>query len=114
MYYLVLAFIFFGEFLVIYSEQLGAKLYGLGTTSFLSAFTLTVLPALVGVFFLVIGYMLGLKYHQNIWTVTAISFGSILIVEPFFNYFYIGQLPEFGSAVGFGFGVLGILAVTFL
>lgn len=114
MYYLVIACIFFGEVLVIYSEQIGARLYGIGTYSFGSAFVWTLVPAIAGAILLVIGYMLGVKLHQNIWAVTALSLSSILIVEPLFNYFYIGHVPELGSFIGFLFGVLGILAVTFL
>ncbi len=114
MQYLVLACIFFGEVLVIYSEQIGAKLYGVQAVSFGTAFAYTVLPAVTGAMLLVVGYMLGVKYHQNIWAVTALSLSSILLVEPLFNYFYIGHMPELGSFIGFLFGVLGILAVTFL
>lgn len=114
MQYLVIGCIFLGELLVIYSEQIGAKLYGVGTYSFGPAFALTLIPAITGAVLLVVGYMLGVKLHQNIWAITALSLSSILIVEPLFNYFYIGHIPELGSFIGFLFGVCGILAVTFL
>ena len=114
MQYFVAFCIFVGELLVIYSEQIGAKLYGVGTYSFGAAFVYTLIPAIIGALLLVIGYMLGVRLHQNIWAITALSLSSILIVEPLFNYFYIGHIPAFGSFVGFIFGVLGILAVTFL
>lgn len=114
MLYFVTACIFLGELLVIYSEQIGAKLYGVGTYSFGVAFAYTLVPAIVGALLLVIGYMLGVRLQQNIWAITALSLSSILIVEPLFNYFYIGHIPELGSFVGFIFGVLGIFAVTFL
>ncbi|MCL9971831.1 MAG: hypothetical protein NBV63_00250 [Candidatus Pacebacteria bacterium] len=114
MYFVVLGCIFFGELFMLYAEQLGAKLYGLSGCSFSHTILLTLVPLLVGAFLLVIGYMLGLKYHQNIWVVTAISFSTILIAEPLFNYFFIGQTPEFGAGVGVLLGFLGLLAVTFL
>ena len=110
----VLIPIFLGEFSVIYAEQLGAKLYGLLSYSFTHAFYLTLIPLFIGSICLVAGYMLGLKHFQNIWAITAISFGSILIVEPLFNYFYIGQLPTLGSGIGVGLAILGILAVLFI
>ncbi len=111
---LVLGCIFFGELFMLYAEQLGAKLYGISGYSFTHTFALTLVPLLVGAVLLVVGYMLGLKYHQNIWVITAISFSTILIAEPLFNYFYIGQTPELGSGLGVLFGILGLLAVTFI
>ncbi|MDE2079525.1 MAG: hypothetical protein KGI73_04005, partial [Patescibacteria group bacterium] len=63
---------------------------------------------------LVFGYMLGMKYLHNIWSVTAISFGTILISEPLFDYFYIGQVPNTGAAIGIVLGGIGILSVLFL
>ena len=109
-----LGFIAFGELSVIYAEQLGAKLYGVLEYPFGHAFFLTLIPLIGGALCLVTGYMLGLKHFQNIWPVIAISFGSILILEPLFGYFFIGDVPEFGQAVGFTLGALGILAVIFL
>lgn len=113
MQFIVLASIFLGEVLIIYSEQLGARLYGLLSYSFATAFALSLFPAFVGAALLVTGYMLGLKYHQNIWAVTALSLGSILIVEPLFNYFYIGHLPDTSEFIGVALGILGIIAVVF-
>lgn len=99
---------------MLYAEQLGAKLYGLNGYTFTHTFALTLIPLLTGAVLLVVGYMLGLKYHQNIWIITAMSFSTILIAEPLFNYLYIGQTPELGSGIGVLFGILGLLAVTFL
>lgn len=112
--YFVVASIFLGEVLVIFSEQIGAKMYGVDGSSFLTGFSYALVPALIGAVLLVVGYMLGVKYHHNVWAVTALSLSSILIVEPLFNYFYIGHVPELGSALGFVFGLLGVVAVTFL
>lgn len=109
---LALFSIVLGEVLIIYSEMMGARLY-LGGATLSSALVAAVPVGLVGAFLLTFGYTLGLKAFQNIWIVSAFSIGSILMVEPFFNYFYIGELPTLGAGVGFLFGVLGILA-TFL
>lgn len=105
--------IVFGEVLIIYSEVLAAKLYT-SNVSFSSTLTQTIPAGIVGAILLVIGYALGLKAFQNIWIVSAISIGSLLIVEPMFNYFYIGHTPTLGSGIGFALGVLGILASLFL
>ena len=113
MQYIVIGCIFFGEILMIYAEQLGAKLYGISGYTFGHSFLLTLAPLLAGAVLLVFGYMLGLKHHQNIWTVTAISFGTILLAEPLFNYFYLGYLPDASETVGVLLGVAGIIAVTF-
>lgn len=58
--------------------------------------------------------MLGLKYFHNIWIISAVSFGSIILVEPLFDYFYIGQTPTLGAGIGAIFGVLGILSALFI
>lgn len=102
-----------GEVLIIYSEVLAAKLYS-QDVSFQSMLMQTIPAGIVGAILLVIGYALGLKSFQNIWIVSAISIGSLLIVEPLFNYFYIGHVPTLGSGIGFVLGVLGILASLLL
>jgi hypothetical protein len=92
----------------------GARLYGQQSVGIIQAFLHTVPALIVGGLCLVFGYMLGMKHFQNIWAVTAISFGTILVSEPLFDYFYIGQVPSFGAAIGFFFGIVGILATTLL
>lgn len=110
---LILLVLFVGEALVIWAEMIGASAYASGAT-FWKAFLYTTPALVVGSLFLVISYILGLKQFSNIWVITAVSLGSILIVEPLFNFFYIGQAPTLGSGVGFALGVLGILASLFL
>ena len=113
MKFLALALLFLGESTVIYAEELGAKLYA-ATGNFGLTIVHTLIPLIIGALFLVIAYMLGLKYFQNIWIITAVSFGSILLVEPLFNFFYIGQSPTLGAGLGSVFGILGILSALFL
>lgn len=110
---LALLLLFAGETLVIYAEEIGARTYA-HSTGFFSAFVPTLIPLVVGAVFLVTSYMLGFKYFQNIWIVSAISFGSIILVEPLFDYFYIGQVPTLGAGIGMSFGLLGILSALFL
>lgn len=103
-----------GEALVVFAEILGAKLYSSLSLPFMNAFLYTLIPLLTGAVLLVVGYMLGLKYLSNIWIMSAVSFGTLLLVEPLLNLFYIGQFPTLGAGIGFAFGVLGILAVMLL
>jgi hypothetical protein len=110
---LALACLFLGETLVIYAEEFGAKTYTL-SGHLGGTFLETLVPLTIGAVCLVIGYMLGLKLFQNIWIVTAVSFGSILVVEPLFDFFYIGQVPATGAAIGVVLGALGILSAIFL
>jgi hypothetical protein len=46
--------------------------------------------------------------------VTAISLGSILIIEPVLNLLYMGQTPTMGAGIGFTLGVAGILSALFI
>lgn len=110
---LALVLLFLGETLVIYAEELGAKVFR-ATGHLGYTFIHTLAPLVVGSVFLVFAYMLGLKYFHNIWIVSAVSFGSILLVEPLFDFFYIGQAPTLGSGLGMIFGALGILSTLFL
>ncbi|MDE2079107.1 MAG: hypothetical protein KGI73_01835 [Patescibacteria group bacterium] len=114
MFFIVFPLLCAGEVLVIYAEMSGARLYAQESTGFAPAFMATLVPLLLGAVCLVLGYMLGMKYLQNIWSVTAISFGTILISEPLFDYFYIGQVPGTGATVGIVLGGIGILSVIFL
>lgn len=111
---LALLLIVAGEGLMIYAEELGAKLYALPSATFVHEFGYSFGFAALGAVCLVAGYMLGLRYFHNIWIVTVISFASILLMEPLFNFFYIGQTPTLGALIGFVLAVLGIIAATFL
>lgn len=114
MQFLVILSIVIGESLVVYAEVLGAKLYGMLGYSFEASVLWSLIPGVVGALLLIVGYALGLKHFNNIWVVSALSVGTLLIIEPALNYFFIGQTPGLGSGIGFIFGVLGLLAVTFL
>jgi hypothetical protein len=99
-----------GESLAIYSEIIAAK----NVDTFLSTFWKMIgLNAIAGVF-LITGYMLGIKYLQNIWVVGAISIASIVIAEPFVAYLIFHELPTKGPIIGFALGILAILAALFI
>ncbi len=113
MKFLGFVLLFAGEGSVIYAEELGAKSYG--ASGNFSHTLLQTLPLLfIGALLLVVAYMLGLRYFHNIWIITAISFGSILLVEPAFDFFYIGQTPTLGAGVGAVLGLSGMLSALFL
>jgi hypothetical protein len=92
---------------------MGAKLHTSGV-SFWMTIAHAAPAGIVGTFLLITGYALGLKTYQNIWIVSAVSIGSLLIIEPIFNFLYIGDWPTLGAGIGFALGVLGILAAFLL
>ena len=106
--------VFIGETLSMASEliasQLAAKYHANYPASFFQMFILIALGGAL----LVAGYMIGYFHLRNIWIITAISIGSILIVEPLLALLLFRQLPTFGAAVGLTFGLLGTLAALFL
>ncbi|MES2315803.1 MAG: hypothetical protein V4486_03680 [Patescibacteria group bacterium] len=102
--------ILIGESVAIYSEIIAAK----NINTFLSTFwKMFGLMAVAG-FFLIAGYMLGMKYLQNIWVVGAISIASIVVVEPLITYIIFQQLPGRGALIGLFLGVLAILSALFI
>lgn len=106
--------LFAGEILGIYAEVGAAKASFINHDSFGQAF-LKMLPVIiVASFFLLSGYILGLKSFKNIWVVSAISISSILIFEPAIDYLVTHQLPTRGALAGLIFGMLGIISALFL
>ena len=114
MRFIVLGILFVGEAIGIWAEMMGARAYAQTGATFGSALLPTVIPILLSAFLLITSYTLGLRAFSNIWAVSAISVGSILIIEPLFNLLYIGQAPTFGAGLGFVLGVAGILSSLLL
>lgn len=112
MKFIALLSLFAGEAFVIWAEMLGAKLYAQALPLW-KALGYTAIPLCVGALLLVIAYMIGFRYFANIWIVSAISLGTILVVEPLFNLLYIGQTPTTGASIGLLLGILGILSSIF-
>lgn len=102
-----------GEAFGIGAEILGARMYGVGNQSFLKTFFWMAPIFFVGMLFLLSGYMLGYRVFKNIWVVSAISIGSILVIEPIINILLFHQPPTRGSLLGFAFGIAGIVASLF-
>jgi hypothetical protein len=99
-----------GESIAIYSEIIAAKNINTFSATFWKMFALMAVAGL----FLILGYMLGMKYIQNIWVVGAISVASIVVVEPLVTYLIFHELPTKGPIIGFILGILAILSALFI
>lgn len=108
---LVLALLFVGEALSIYAEMWGAKHFNASNNAVLF-FKMFIIMMFAGAM-LIGGYMLGFSAFRNIWIVSALSVGSILVVEPVLAYSFFQQLPTTGALVGLILGVAGIISATF-
>jgi hypothetical protein len=107
---LTIALLFFGESLSIYAEVVAAKnIHAFGST-FLK---MSLLMAIAGIA-LIAGYMLGVKYLQNIWVIGAISIVSIIIMEPIITYSIFHELPSKGALIGLVLGVFGLASALFI
>ncbi len=102
--------LFVGESAAIYSEMIAAKNLENFFNTFWKMFGLMIISAL----FLILGYMLCMKYIQNIWVVSAISIASIVIIEPTITYFVFHSLPSRGALIGLVLGLLAIASALFI
>ncbi len=66
----------------------------------------------VGCSLLLVGYSMGYSAAKNIWAVTAMSIGGILVVEPILAWTFFHQVPEKGAIVGLLLGVTGLIATV--
>lgn len=103
-------FIIFGEALAIYSEVIAAK----NVNNFLPTFLKMSSIMMIAGIFLILGYMLGIKYFDDIWIIGVISITSIIIAEPIITYLIFSELPSKGAIIGLILGVLGLLAALFI
>ena len=110
---LVLAAIIVGEVTLIFSEILGAHIYGGGEKTFWATFLRLVIPLTIGAWILLAGYILGLINFQNIWVLSVVSITSVLIFEPILAYAITGQLPTTGALIGFSLGAVGLIITLF-
>jgi hypothetical protein len=109
-----LVLLFLGEVFSIGAELIGSKRIALDSTNWISLYVGMFLVITVAGALLIAGYMLGYLQFKNIWIVTAISIGSILIVEPLLAYLVFHQTPTFGATIGLILGFLGIVATLVL
>ena len=105
-----IACIFLGEALSIVAELIASKQVGAHASNYLWIFFGASALVIVGGMLLVAGYMLGYLNVKNIWIITAISVGSILIVEPIVAVLLFKQLPTAGALIGLVLGGLGIVS----
>lgn len=101
-----IALLLAGESLAVYSEIIVAKDSN-------SLFKMLLLMTLAG-FFLILGYLLGMKYIGDIWVIAAVSIAGIVVVEPPLIYFIFREIPSTGAIVGLILGVLAIFAALFI
>ena len=99
--------IFGGESLAIYQEMLVARAAKLSGLSPKLGLWLFIWMAISGGLLLA-GYFLGYLSFHNIWIVTVISIGSILIAEPLLIMLLFNEAPTLGAWIGLGCAVLGI------
>lgn len=76
--------------------------------AFAALFGVTIISGLL----IILGYYFGYKSFRNIWVVSALSIGSVLIAEPTVSWIIFREMPTRGAAVGLGLGILGILSAT--
>ncbi len=103
-------FIFFGEVLAIYSEVIAARYLNNFLPSFLKMSGIMIIAGI----FLILGYMLGMKYFNDIWIVGVISITSIIIAEPIITYIIFQEIPSRGALIGLVLGILGMLSALFI
>ena len=101
--------IFGAEFIAIYLEMLTAKTVKEGSMNVMFGMWMLLWMFLAGALVLT-GYYLSYLSFRNIWVVTVISIGAILIIEPLLIMLLFDEMPTLGAWVGLVFAVLGILA----
>ena len=103
-----------GEAFTIVAELIASKRVAADTAHYASIFGLMFLLFTLGGALIVAGYMLGYLHFKNIWIITALSLGTILVVEPLLAYLVFHQLPTTGAVIGLVLGVSGIFSSLFL
>ena len=107
MKFLALAAILIGEAIMIAQQMIIAKA---GKDHAAPTVWLLVLWSIIGVLLVLGGYYFGYLSFKNIWLVSVISVGSVLIAEVILAITLFGETPTLGAWVGLGFGLAGILA----
>ena len=106
--------IFFGEVFSISAQLAASKRIADGLQGASSYLSWMLFLGAVGGVLIVGGYILGYLHFKNIWVVTAISVGSIVVFEPVLAYILFKQVPTMGAAIGLVLGALGIVSAIAL
>jgi len=108
-----IALLFAGETLTIIAELIASKHIEEIRAGQYGMLLAMLALGIVGVCMLILSYVFGYSSLKNIWIVTAISIGSIIIVEPILAWLLFHQVPTLGSTIGLVLGILGILSALF-
>lgn len=105
--------IFTGEIFSISAQLLASKRIETGLADQGAYLAWMFVAGAVGGVLLIAGYILGYMKFQNIWIVTAISIGSIVVFEPVLAALLFNQVPTTGAAVGLVLGIAAIISAVF-
>ena len=107
---LVLGVVFMGEAVAVFLElYLANRFRGQGTFPEISRAILLLVPLFIISFVLLLyGYTYGFRAFQKIWAISIISWGSILLVEPFLAYYFFQEFPSGNTLVA---GILALAAI---
>ena len=106
---LAIAAIALGESVMITEQMIIAKA-GKQHTLQTPALWPLVLWSIVGVLLVLGGYYFGYLSFRNIWVVSVISIGSVLVAEVILSLTLFGETPTIGAWIGLGCGLVGIVA----
>ncbi len=65
--------------------------------------------SVVGSILIIVGYFYGISVVKNIWLVTIVSWGTIVIVEPIISYVVFKTVPQGNILIGFVLVALGFI-----
>ncbi len=104
--------VFLGEVLIIGAEMWAARYFD--TSKPWQVVLPAIIISIIGVLFLVYGYTFGYQAFKNIWIITALSIGGILVVEPVIAWSLFREIPTTGAAIALALGVIGIGTSVFV
>ena len=93
--------LFLGEALCIWAEMVMAFNGGVSLAPLVTL--------LFGAVMLSVGYVYGTKFWGDIWIVTLVSTGAIVLVEPLLAWSYFGTLPQGRTLWGLALVVAGFI-----
>lgn len=113
MKFIILLFIFLGEFIGIALEIiLASKFRSSENFPEILKWLIFLIPFFVLSFvLLLIGYIYGYRYFQKIWIITIVSWSSIVLIEPILNYLIFKELPQ-GKIIFSGVLALAAIAIS--